>query len=47
MNPVLFDETPPVIDRAPQFAEHTDEILAGIGISDERVLELKIAGIVT
>ena len=47
LNPVLFDETPPVIDRAPQFAEHTDEILAGIGISDERVLELKIAGIVT
>lgn len=47
LNPVLFDETPPEIDRAPQFAEHTDEILAELGVSDERVLELKIAGIVT
>ncbi|MDP2014481.1 MAG: CoA transferase [Actinomycetota bacterium] len=46
-SPVLFDELPPVIDRAPQFAEHTDEILAEIGISDERLIELKIAGIVT
>ena len=46
-SPVLFDESPPEIDRAPQFAEHTDEILSEIGISDERLLELKIAGIVT
>ena len=32
---------------APQFAEHTDEILRELGIDDERVLELKIDGAVT
>lgn len=47
LSPVLFDESPPKIDRAPAFAEHTDEILGALGISDERILELKIAGIVT
>jgi crotonobetainyl-CoA:carnitine CoA-transferase CaiB-like acyl-CoA transferase len=33
--------------RGPLFAEHTDEILAELGISDERLVELKIAGAVT
>ena len=46
-SPVLFDQTPPVITRAPTFAEHTDEILTELGISQERQIELKIAGIVT
>ncbi|MGX7681196.1 CaiB/BaiF CoA transferase family protein [Jatrophihabitans sp. DSM 45814] len=46
-NPVQFDETPPDITRAPQFAEHTDEILREIGIDDEELIELKIAGAVT
>jgi len=47
LSPVLFDESPPQIDRAPAFAEHTDEILGELGISQERLLELKLAGIVT
>jgi crotonobetainyl-CoA:carnitine CoA-transferase CaiB-like acyl-CoA transferase len=46
-NPVQFDNTPPDIRRAPQFAEHTDEILGELGIDEERLIELKIAGAVT
>ncbi|MGX7677960.1 CaiB/BaiF CoA transferase family protein [Jatrophihabitans sp. DSM 45814] len=46
-NPVQFDETPALSDRAPQFAEHTDEVLRELGIDDERLIELKIAGAVT
>ncbi len=45
--PVQFDGTPVEVRRAPLFAEHTDEILAELGIDDERLIELKIAGAVT
>jgi len=45
--PVLFDEENPTLTRAPQFAEHTDEIMTELGISQERQIELKIAGAVT
>ena len=46
-NPVQFDNTPPEITRAPQFAEHTDEILAELGVDEERLIALKIAGAIT
>jgi len=46
-NPVQFDEAPVSISRAPQFAEHTDEILAELGMSDEKLIELKLTGGVT
>jgi crotonobetainyl-CoA:carnitine CoA-transferase CaiB-like acyl-CoA transferase len=46
-NPVQFDEVPVSITRAPQFAEHTDEILAELGMSDEKLIELKLTGAVT
>jgi crotonobetainyl-CoA:carnitine CoA-transferase CaiB-like acyl-CoA transferase len=46
-SPVQFDRTPPDLTRGPQFAEHTDEILAQLGFSDEQVIDLKIAGAVT
>jgi crotonobetainyl-CoA:carnitine CoA-transferase CaiB-like acyl-CoA transferase len=46
-SPVQFDETPPVITRAPQFAEHTDDILRELGHSEEELIELKLAGAVT
>lgn len=46
-NPVQFDRTPPVLSRGPLFAEHTDTILRELGISEERLLQLKMAGAVT
>jgi crotonobetainyl-CoA:carnitine CoA-transferase CaiB-like acyl-CoA transferase len=46
-NPVQFGETPATLTRAPQFAEHTDEILREFGLSDEEVVQLKIDGAVT
>jgi len=46
-NPVQFDETPVVTKRAPQFAEHTDEILRELGKTDEELVALKVAGAVT
>ncbi|MGV9862276.1 CaiB/BaiF CoA transferase family protein [Rhodococcus koreensis] len=45
--PVQFDETPAAPGRAPQFAEHTDEILKEFGADEEKILSLKIAGAVT
>jgi crotonobetainyl-CoA:carnitine CoA-transferase CaiB-like acyl-CoA transferase len=42
-NPVQFDETPATLDRAPLWAEHTDEILQGLGFDDEAILQLKVA----
>lgn len=46
-NPVQFDETPPELTRAPQFAEHTDEVLRELGWSDEELIQLKIDGAIT
>jgi crotonobetainyl-CoA:carnitine CoA-transferase CaiB-like acyl-CoA transferase len=46
-NPVQFDETPPVIDRAPQFAEHTDDILRELGKAEDQIIQLKISGACT
>jgi crotonobetainyl-CoA:carnitine CoA-transferase CaiB-like acyl-CoA transferase len=46
-NPVQFDEAPVATRRAPQFAEHTDEILRELGRSDEELIALKIAGAIT
>jgi crotonobetainyl-CoA:carnitine CoA-transferase CaiB-like acyl-CoA transferase len=46
-NPVQFDETPVRLTRAPQFAEHTDEVLRELGLTEEQLIELKIDGAVT
>nr|WP_108055508.1 MULTISPECIES: CoA transferase [unclassified Mycolicibacterium] len=46
-NPVQFDETPPTLTRAPQFAEHTDDILRSLGKDDDALIELKIDGACT
>jgi crotonobetainyl-CoA:carnitine CoA-transferase CaiB-like acyl-CoA transferase len=46
-NPVQFDETPAELRRSPLFAEHTDEILHELGLTDEQLIELKLAGAAT
>jgi crotonobetainyl-CoA:carnitine CoA-transferase CaiB-like acyl-CoA transferase len=46
-NPVQFDQTPPTLTRAPQFAEHTDELLRELGLAEEELIALKIAGAAT
>ncbi|MFF0011521.1 CaiB/BaiF CoA transferase family protein [Streptomyces sp. NPDC005374] len=46
-SPVQFDETPVTLTRAPQFAEHTDEVLLSLGITQEELLALKIDGAVS
>ena len=46
-NPVQFDERPPPTKRAPQFAEHTDEILRELGRADEEIIRLKVDGACT
>lgn len=46
-NPVQFDEAAIETKRAPQFAEHTDEILRELGKSEDELIALKIAGAVT
>jgi crotonobetainyl-CoA:carnitine CoA-transferase CaiB-like acyl-CoA transferase len=46
-NPVQFDETPPLVTRGPQFAEHTDDILRELGKSEDEILQLKLGGACT
>lgn len=46
-NPVQFDESPVVSRRAPQFAEHTDEIMRELGKTEDELIALKIAGAIT
>jgi crotonobetainyl-CoA:carnitine CoA-transferase CaiB-like acyl-CoA transferase len=46
-NPVKFDDDRANLARAPQFAEHTDGVLRELGLDDERLIELKIAGAIT
>ena len=45
-NPVQFDRTPPELIPAPEFSGDTDEILGGLGMSDDEIIEAKISGAV-
>ena len=44
--PVQFDGRPADTARAPEFNEHCDEILEEAGIDAERMIELKVAGVI-
>jgi crotonobetainyl-CoA:carnitine CoA-transferase CaiB-like acyl-CoA transferase len=46
-SPVQFDEQPPALTRAPQFAEHTDDLLRDLGRSEDEIIQLKLDGAVT
>ncbi|WP_018501862.1 CaiB/BaiF CoA transferase family protein [Parafrankia discariae] len=46
-SPVQFDEQAAALRRGPLFAEHTDDVLRDLGLSDERLIELKLAGAIT
>ena len=46
-NPVQFNNEPAELTRAPQFAEHTDEILGQLGYDMDKIIELKLTGSVT
>jgi crotonobetainyl-CoA:carnitine CoA-transferase CaiB-like acyl-CoA transferase len=46
-NAVQFDRTPARLARGPLFAEHTDDILRELGLSDQELIDLKTAGAVT
>jgi crotonobetainyl-CoA:carnitine CoA-transferase CaiB-like acyl-CoA transferase len=46
-NPVQFDKQAPTLTRGPLFAEHTDEVLAEVGITGDELLQLKVSGAVT
>lgn len=43
-SPVQFDEEPFDLRRAPEFAEHTEEVLLELGMDWERIAELRGAG---
>lgn len=42
--PAQFDGAAPEITRAPQHGEHTDEVLAALGRSEDELIDLKVAG---
>jgi len=46
-NPVQFGETPATLTRAPLFAEHTDEVLRELGLTDDELIQLKVDGAAT
>jgi crotonobetainyl-CoA:carnitine CoA-transferase CaiB-like acyl-CoA transferase len=44
--PVQFDETPAAPQRAPEFNEHGDGILAELGLGWDAIVDLKVRGVV-
>lgn len=46
-SPVQFDEIPFDLRRAPQFAEHTDEVVSALGRSTDELIKLKLEGAIS
>jgi crotonobetainyl-CoA:carnitine CoA-transferase CaiB-like acyl-CoA transferase len=44
--PIQFDQSPPDLQRAPEHGEHTDQVLAELGYDEDRIIGLKIDGVV-
>jgi crotonobetainyl-CoA:carnitine CoA-transferase CaiB-like acyl-CoA transferase len=45
-SPVQFDESPLALGRAPGHGEHTDDLLAELGLSEDEVIDLKVKSVV-
>jgi crotonobetainyl-CoA:carnitine CoA-transferase CaiB-like acyl-CoA transferase len=46
-SPLRLMDTPPVLRRAPPLlGEHTDEVLAGLGLDAAAIAQLRISGVV-
>ena len=43
-SPVQFDRTASVLGPAPEFGADTDELLAGLGLDDEAIIDAKLNG---
>jgi crotonobetainyl-CoA:carnitine CoA-transferase CaiB-like acyl-CoA transferase len=43
-NPVQFDETPPVLRRAPEHGQHTEEVLLEVGVTWDELADHKESG---
>jgi crotonobetainyl-CoA:carnitine CoA-transferase CaiB-like acyl-CoA transferase len=44
--PVQYDGAPPAPRRAPEFNEHGDDILTELGLDWDRIVDLKVRGVV-
>jgi crotonobetainyl-CoA:carnitine CoA-transferase CaiB-like acyl-CoA transferase len=44
--PARIDGDTPVLSRAPGHCEHTDDVLAKLGLSPAELIELKVAGVI-
>jgi crotonobetainyl-CoA:carnitine CoA-transferase CaiB-like acyl-CoA transferase len=43
-SPVQFDQTPPTLAPAPGFAADTEDVLRGLGLDDEAIIDAKLTG---
>jgi crotonobetainyl-CoA:carnitine CoA-transferase CaiB-like acyl-CoA transferase len=43
-SPVQFDQAPPSLRHAPEMGEQTDEVLTELGLSQDELMEYKVAG---
>ncbi len=43
-SPVQFDRTAPVLGPAPEFSADADELLAGLGLDEEAIIDAKVFG---
>ena len=46
-NPVQFDETAPLLVRAPEMGEHTEEVLLALGLDWEELADLKAREVIS
>jgi len=44
--PVRYDGEPAKLQRAPELKEHGEPVLAGLGLDDEVIVDVKLRGMV-